>query len=94
LIGCDGAHSLVRHQPGMSFEGSTMLNDWILAALQISGMQGPSAGNIYWHAQGVLALFPLGGRARYRVIADVGESVSNAIGEHRVPTLKEVQQIL
>jgi 2-polyprenyl-6-methoxyphenol hydroxylase-like FAD-dependent oxidoreductase len=24
----------------------------------------------------------------------VGESVSNAIGEHRVPTLKEVQQIL
>jgi hypothetical protein len=45
----------------MSFEGSTMLNDWILAALQISGMQGPSAGNIYWHAQGVLALFPLGG---------------------------------
>jgi 2-polyprenyl-6-methoxyphenol hydroxylase-like FAD-dependent oxidoreductase len=93
LIGCDGAHSAVRHQLGMSFEGSTMLNDWILADLQISGMQGPPAGNIYWHAQGVLALFPLGG-TRYRVIADVGESVSNAIGEHGVPTLKEVQQIL
>jgi 2-polyprenyl-6-methoxyphenol hydroxylase-like FAD-dependent oxidoreductase len=93
LIGCDGAHSLVRHQLGMSFEGSTMLNDWIVADLQISGMQGPPAGNIYWHAQGILALFPLGG-TRYRVIADVGESVSNVIGEHRIPTLKEVQQIL
>jgi 2-polyprenyl-6-methoxyphenol hydroxylase-like FAD-dependent oxidoreductase len=93
LIGCDGAHSLVRHQLGMSFEGSTMLNDWILADLHISGMEGPPAGNIYWHAQGTLALFPLGG-TRYRVIADVGESASNAIGEHRVPTLEEVQQIL
>jgi 2-polyprenyl-6-methoxyphenol hydroxylase-like FAD-dependent oxidoreductase len=93
LIGCDGAHSLVRHQLGMSFEGSTMLNDWILADLHISGMEGPPAGNIYWHAQGTLALFPLGG-TRYRVIADAGESASNAIGEHRVPTLEEVQQIL
>jgi 2-polyprenyl-6-methoxyphenol hydroxylase-like FAD-dependent oxidoreductase len=93
LVGCDGAHSLVRHQLGMSFEGSTMLNDWILADLHLSGIEGPPAGNIYWHAQGTLALFPLGG-TRYRVIADVGESASNAIGEHRVPTLEEVQQIL
>jgi 2-polyprenyl-6-methoxyphenol hydroxylase-like FAD-dependent oxidoreductase len=93
LIGCDGAHSTVRHQLGMSFEGSTMLNDWILADLHIDGIQGPPAGNIYWHAQGTLALFPLGG-TRYRVIADVGESASQAIGEHRVPTLEEFQQIL
>jgi 2-polyprenyl-6-methoxyphenol hydroxylase-like FAD-dependent oxidoreductase len=93
LIGCDGAHSTVRHQLGMSFEGSTMLTDFILADLHLDGMQGPPAINIYWHAQGILALFPLGG-TRYRVIADVGESVSNAIGEHRVPTLGEIQQIL
>jgi 2-polyprenyl-6-methoxyphenol hydroxylase-like FAD-dependent oxidoreductase len=93
LIGCDGAHSTVRHQLGMSFEGSTMLNDFILADLHLDGIQGPPAGNIYWHAQGILALFPLGG-TRYRVIADVGKSVSHAIGEHRVPTLEEVQEVL
>jgi 2-polyprenyl-6-methoxyphenol hydroxylase-like FAD-dependent oxidoreductase len=93
LIGCDGAHSTVRHQLGMSFEGSTMLTDFILADLHIDGMQGPPAGNIYWHEQGTLALFPLGG-TRYRVIADVGESVSSAIGEHQIPTLEEIQTIL
>jgi 2-polyprenyl-6-methoxyphenol hydroxylase-like FAD-dependent oxidoreductase len=93
LIGCDGAHSLVRHQLGMSFEGSTMLNDWILADLHISGMQGLPKANIYWHEEGTLALFQLTG-TRYRVIADVGESTSSAIGEHRVPTLEEVQQVL
>src|SRR6202041_1236523 len=31
MIGCDGAHSLVRHQLGVSLEGSTSLHDWILA---------------------------------------------------------------
>ncbi|MBV9248835.1 MAG: FAD-dependent monooxygenase, partial [Acetobacteraceae bacterium] len=93
LLGCDGAHSLVRHQLGMSFEGSTMLNDWILADVHISGMQGAPAINIYWPGEGVLALFPLGG-TRYRIIADVGESASTNIGEHRIPTLEEVQRIL
>ena len=93
LIGCDGAHSTVRHALGVSFEGSTMLDDWILADVHISGMQGPPAADIHWHAQGVLAIFPLGG-TRYRVIADAGESASSGIGEHRVPGLEEVQQIL
>jgi 2-polyprenyl-6-methoxyphenol hydroxylase-like FAD-dependent oxidoreductase len=93
LIGCDGAHSTVRHQLGMSFEGTTMLNDWILADLHLDGMQGPPSGDIYWHAQGILAIFPLGG-TRYRVIADVGESASTGIGEHRIPTLEEIQQII
>jgi 2-polyprenyl-6-methoxyphenol hydroxylase-like FAD-dependent oxidoreductase len=94
LIGCDGAHSTVRHRLGKSFEGNTMLNDWILADLHMSGVTGPPAINIYWHAQGVLALFPLEG-TRYRVIADVGES-SGSIGEGQrpAPTLDEVQQIL
>jgi 2-polyprenyl-6-methoxyphenol hydroxylase-like FAD-dependent oxidoreductase len=93
LIARDGAHSTVRHQLGMSFEGSTMLKDWILADLHLEGMQGPPEVNIYWDALGTLAVFPLGG-SRYRVIADVGESDSNAIGGNRVPTLEQVQQIL
>src|ERR1700728_4500359 len=79
LIGCDGAHSTVRHQLGMEFLGSTMLSDWILADLHLSGVAGAPAINIFWHAEGVLALFPLRG-TRYRVIADIGES-SGSIGE-------------
>jgi 2-polyprenyl-6-methoxyphenol hydroxylase-like FAD-dependent oxidoreductase len=94
LIGCDGAHSTVRRQLGLEFHGSTLLSDWILADLHLSGVQGAPAINIFWHAQGVLALFPLH-ETRYRVIADIGES-SGAIGEGNrpAPTLEEVQRIL
>lgn len=31
VIGCDGAHSYVRHQLGMEFVGATLPSDWILA---------------------------------------------------------------
>jgi 2-polyprenyl-6-methoxyphenol hydroxylase-like FAD-dependent oxidoreductase len=94
LIGCDGAHSTVRHQLGMEFHGSTLLSDWILADVHLNGVPGAPAVNIFWHVQGVLAIFPLGG-TRYRVIADVGES-SGPIGEGHLPnpTVEEVQQIL
>jgi 2-polyprenyl-6-methoxyphenol hydroxylase-like FAD-dependent oxidoreductase len=94
LIGCDGAHSVVRHQLGMEFQGSTLLSDWVLADLHLSGISGPSAINIYWHAEGVLALFPLAG-TRYRIIADVGES-AGSIGEGNrpAPSIEDVQRIL
>lgn len=94
LIGCDGAHSTVRHQLGMEFHGSTMLSDWILADIHLDGVAAVPAVNIYWHAEGVLAVFPFQG-TRYRVIADIGES-SGAIGDgHRpTPTVEDVQRIL
>src|SRR5271163_4663772 len=37
LIGCDGAHSAVRHGLGLSFLGETLQSDWILADLHLSG---------------------------------------------------------
>lgn len=94
LIGCDGAHSVVRHQLGKQFAGSTMLSGWVLADVHLSGISGTPALNIYWHDQGVLALFPLGG-TRYRVIADKGES-SGSIGGGNgpAPDIAEVQHIL
>ena len=94
LIGCDGAHSTIRHQLGMEFHGDTFLSDWILADIHLTGVPGIPAIDIYWHAEGVLAIFPLHEK-RYRVIADVGES-SGSIGEdHRpTPSVEDIQKVL
>jgi 2-polyprenyl-6-methoxyphenol hydroxylase-like FAD-dependent oxidoreductase len=94
LIGCDGAHSTVRHRLGMEFHGETLLSDWTLADLHLKGVEGPPQIRIYWHADGVLALFPMEA-ARFRIIADVGES-HGSIGEgHRPPpTVEDVQHLL
>jgi 2-polyprenyl-6-methoxyphenol hydroxylase-like FAD-dependent oxidoreductase len=88
LIGCDGAHSTVRHGLGLSFEGDTLQSDWILADIHVSGF--PFAETelaVYWHEEGVLVFFPIS-PGRFRVIADIGRSVGHAPAN---PVLEQVQ---
>jgi len=92
LIGCDGAHSTVRHGLGMQFEGETLPSSWILADVHLAGVRTPpNEMDMYWHSDGVLALFPIT-RDRYRVIADVGDTQAGAHPSD--PTLEEVQALL
>ena len=92
LIGCDGAHSTVRHGLGMQFEGDTLPSDWILADVHLAGERTkPDEVNTFWHPDGALALFPIS-PGRYRVIADAGDVHDDT---HRAdPTLEEVQAVL
>jgi 2-polyprenyl-6-methoxyphenol hydroxylase-like FAD-dependent oxidoreductase len=89
LIGCDGAHSTVRHQLGLEFVGDTLPSNWILADIHLSGLPWKGEIDIVWHSDGILAIFPIT-QDRYRVIADVGDAGAAAPD----PTLQEVQAIL
>jgi 2-polyprenyl-6-methoxyphenol hydroxylase-like FAD-dependent oxidoreductase len=91
LIGCDGAHSAVRHGLGLSFLGETLQSDWILADLHLSGYPLPTIEIVtYWHEDGVLVIFPMSG-TRFRIIADIGLSKEGAPAN---PTLDQVQAIV
>jgi 2-polyprenyl-6-methoxyphenol hydroxylase-like FAD-dependent oxidoreductase len=91
LIGCDGAHSVVRHGLGLPFDGDTLQTDWILADLHLSGYLLPvTEMATYWHEDGVLLMIPLS-ETRFRVIADLGPSTG---GSPVTPTLDEVQAII
>jgi 2-polyprenyl-6-methoxyphenol hydroxylase-like FAD-dependent oxidoreductase len=91
LLGCDGAHSTVRHQLGMEFAGKTMLSNWMIADLHLSGVENPEEISLSWHSAGILAVFPIA-PPRYRVIADVGDTREGVARQD--PTLEEVQAIL
>src|SRR6185437_12693770 len=90
LIGCDGAHSIVRHGLGIEFEGSTEPSDWLLADLRLDGDLPADELTLCWTGDGVLALFPIIG-GRYRVIADVGLLPTEAAPP---PELGEIQAVL
>jgi 2-polyprenyl-6-methoxyphenol hydroxylase-like FAD-dependent oxidoreductase len=97
LVGCDGAHSIVRHKLGMTFEGDTLNSDWILADVHLKGVSRPDEVSVVWHADGILVFFPISGE-RYRMIANVGAG-SKAEAEQTVsvdsgPTLEEVQAVI
>src|SRR5262245_22910697 len=91
LLGCDGAHSTVRHGLGFAFEGTTQPSDWYLADGMISGLEPRDSLHLFWHRDGILAFFPIGG-GRWRVIGDLGPAKSE--GHHPDPPLSEVQALI
>ncbi|GCE78972.1 FAD-dependent monooxygenase [Komagataeibacter oboediens] len=88
LIGCDGAHSLVRRTLGLAFTGATLPTRFILADAHVTGLPtAPDALAMFWHPDGAAMFFPVPG-GRYRIIADVGPASVHA------PDLRAVQTIV
>jgi 2-polyprenyl-6-methoxyphenol hydroxylase-like FAD-dependent oxidoreductase len=92
LIGCDGAHSTIRHQLGMEFHGDTSLINWILADIHLENTPRAPEVTVVWHTDGILVTFPIG-ENRYRIVADVGAVPENS-DPSAEPTLEDVQAIL
>jgi 2-polyprenyl-6-methoxyphenol hydroxylase-like FAD-dependent oxidoreductase len=91
LLGCDGAHSVVRHSLGVPFVGETMDSDWMLADVHMSGYPFPDSElSVYWHHDGAFVIFPIS-PGRYRVIADLPATAGGFAPE---PTLEQVQAII
>jgi 2-polyprenyl-6-methoxyphenol hydroxylase-like FAD-dependent oxidoreductase len=91
LLGCDGAHSVVRHTMGVLFEGETLNSDWMLADVHMKGYPFPdSEASVYWHDDGAFVIFPIS-PGRYRVLADL-PMTSGAIPP--TPTLEQAQTII
>ena len=60
LLGCDGAHSTVRHVLGVPFSGVTEPADFLLADVRLVG-EGFASDELglFWHRDGILGIFPL-----------------------------------
>ncbi len=91
LAGCDGAHSVVRHSVGATFDGETNDSDWILADIHMRGYPCPDTeASVYWDKEGAFVIFPIS-PGRYRLIADLPAS-----GAERppAPTMEQVQALM
>jgi 2-polyprenyl-6-methoxyphenol hydroxylase-like FAD-dependent oxidoreductase len=91
LVGCDGAHSTVRHGLNLAFEGNTLPTDWVLGDGPISGLEPNDRLHVFWHRDGILAFFPIIGN-RWRVVGDFG--VAQSSGRRPDPTLDEINQMM
>jgi 2-polyprenyl-6-methoxyphenol hydroxylase-like FAD-dependent oxidoreductase len=91
LAGCDGAHSVVRHSVGATFDGETNDSDWILADIHMRGYPCPDTeASVYWDKEGAFVIFPIS-PGRYRLIADFHASGA----EHPpAPTMEQVQALM
>ncbi|MEU6915484.1 FAD-dependent monooxygenase [Streptomyces olindensis] len=68
VVGCDGAHSTVRAQAGIAFEGYAYPQTFLLADLEVDGLE-PGTAHTFMTGSGLLFFFPLGTPATWRMIA-------------------------
>ena len=90
LIGCDGAHSTVRHLLGMPFEGSQYEETFLLADVQVDWQFGDEDARTYLSSIGTAAYFPMGG-GRCRIIAEMTPEGGQIPSE---PTLADTQALV
>jgi 2-polyprenyl-6-methoxyphenol hydroxylase-like FAD-dependent oxidoreductase len=68
VVGCDGAHSTVRDQAGIEFQGSAYPQTFVLADVEAYGIE-TDAAHAFVSPLGFLFFFPLGAPATWRVLA-------------------------
>ncbi|MFC4102695.1 FAD-dependent monooxygenase [Paenibacillus xanthanilyticus] len=91
LVGCDGAHSSVRHLLNLPFEGAVYPENFILADVRVSWELSENEMHLFIHEEGLLAAFPYGNN-RYRLMAEVNTPLqSEKVPD---PTLEEFQHIV
>ena len=94
LIAADGAHSTVRHQLGMEFEGETLEQSFLLADVDAMTPWPDDEFQVFASGDGLAALFPFG-KGRFRLIADHKAMAAAAPeGATPLPTLDECREIV
>lgn len=91
LIGCDGAHSMVRHLLNMPFAGIAYPEDFALADVKIHWSLPANEMHLFLHEDGIFAAFPLSG-GRYRLIVETSEHAHKE--KQPDPTLQDFQRYL
>lgn len=91
MVGCDGAHSTVRHALRLPFEGDTLDTNWMLADCRLTGTPfPPNEMATYWHGDGPLLILPLEA-GYYRIIASDGPAGD---APHAPPDAQAIQAAL
>jgi 2-polyprenyl-6-methoxyphenol hydroxylase-like FAD-dependent oxidoreductase len=68
LVGCDGAHSTVRRQAGIPFQGGAYPQTFALADLEVDGGLDGDTAYAFLGQVGLVFLFPLGRPASWRLL--------------------------
>ncbi|MFX0575343.1 FAD-dependent monooxygenase [Nocardia nepalensis] len=108
LVGCDGAHSVVRKTLGLTFEGAAFAEQYMLGDVELDWSLPRGYGVRSTHqtdgtTDDLLVCIPLPGRRRYRISMLVPDELAPAAGgdniEHgfesgRRPELSHLQAVL
>lgn len=90
LIGCDGAHSTVRHLLGLPFEGEAYPEAFLLADARVDGPLDHIHIHLFLTGEGLVGIFPIRGD-RCRIIVDTQTPVeSESVGDLKFDEIQAI----
>ena len=82
LISCEGAHSTIRKQAGISFEGKTYPRSFVLADVEVGWSLPRSENHVWMHKDGSFAALPLPiGDKVWRLFFEVANDIDQSSNE-------------
>ncbi|MBH25564.1 MAG: hypothetical protein CMH57_14165 [Myxococcales bacterium] len=88
VVGCDGAHGVVRGELGLELEGRAHQENFAIADVHIAWSMPDDEMLSFLSPEGTLAMLPTPGEGRYRIVAEVGQ------GEEFDPSLDGLQKLI
>ena len=89
VVGCDGAHSRVRHELGLPFQGHPYPQAWLLADVRLDWARPEDVVHAFFRADGLpLVCFPMRDHTWRLVVPFAGDRAPGA------PDLGEIQQLV
>jgi len=88
LVGCDGAHSTVRRQKDIPFQGAKYAQDFLLADLDLDWTERRDLFFAFLDRKGFMAMFPMRDRTRL-VTAGGGQRADSS-----EPTLEDFERVV
>ncbi|MCV7226631.1 FAD-dependent monooxygenase [Mycolicibacterium komossense] len=90
LVGCDGPHSLVRKQLGLSFEGSQYPENLILADVHLQGDLPNGLAMLWLNDEGLLAAIPFREPGVWRLLAAVDTDTTDQVPQASVEVFQRL----
>jgi 2-polyprenyl-6-methoxyphenol hydroxylase-like FAD-dependent oxidoreductase len=88
LVGCDGAHSVVREQASIPFEGGAYEESFLLGDAELDWPIDREEVSLFYSDKGLMVVAPLPGNSFYfRIVATVEQAPEN-------PSVADFQRIL
>ena len=85
VVGCDGARSTVRASAGISFEGGTYAQRFVLGDIEADGPLERGAVNVFIGRDGIALFFPIGSPRTWRVITLHADEDGTGTSEPSLP---------
>lgn len=89
LVGCEGAHSVVRKQAGFTFAGATFPMRFLLADLTIDWDLPENEVQVWFHRDGSFATLPFGGQ-KWRLIVECAGDPNQPAQEVTIPLIHDL----